>query len=63
MPGKDFRALPEDFFRSFLRIRGKDIWRDQNFLSNRVRVAKSDGCQWMEHFLTRLKPGSHLWDK
>lgn len=39
---KDFRALPEDLFRSFLRIRGKDIWWDQNFLANRVRVAKSD---------------------
>ena len=42
MSRKDFRALPKDLFRSFLRIRGKDIWWDQNFLANRVRVAKSD---------------------
>lgn len=56
---KDFRALPEDLFRSFLRIRGKDIWWDQNFLANRVRVAKSDKSEkavtgWNIFFLTSL---------
>ena len=42
MPRKDVWTLPEDLFRSFLRIRGKDIWWHQNFLANRVRVAKGD---------------------
>ena len=40
MPRQDFRALREDIFRSFLRIRGKDIWWNQDFLADRVRLAE-----------------------
>ena len=59
VPGQDFRALSKDLLRPFLRIRGKNIRWNQDFLANRLRLAKI--VIWREHFCYhRIRTSSHF---